>query len=259
MSKLEPILGAVLALIPISDSNPTRRFPIMTVIIIVLNILIFFLVEPDFGQSCRAENYFARRAAVPCQASGCPAIPVQYCQGGATVRVPDRGPLHFLEAMLFATFLHAGFLHIAGNMLFLWIFGNNIEDFLGKIKFVIFYLLGGLAAGFAQVITHLQGTDRLIPAVGASGAIAAVMGAYLILFPRARIRVLLPIFIVFTMVQLSAWIVLGMWFVFQFFTGADSGVAWMAHVGGFVFGVVAIFLLGGRPQAQPALYRPEWR
>jgi rhomboid family protein len=249
----------VLSLIPISDSNPTRRFPIVTVIIIVVNILIFFLVEPDSGQSCRAENYFARQAAVPCQATGCPTIPVQYCQGGTPVRLPQRGTLEFLQAMLFATFLHAGFLHIAGNMLFFWIFGNNIEDFLGRIKFLIFYLLGGIAAGFAQVVTHLHGTDRLIPAVGASGAIAAVMGAYLVLFPRARVRVLLPIFIVFTMVQLSAWIVLGMWFVFQFFTGSDSGVAWMAHVGGFVFGVVAIFLLGGRPQAQPALYRPGWR
>jgi membrane associated rhomboid family serine protease len=231
----------------------------MTVAIIVLNILVFFLVEPDFGQSCRAENYFARNTAVPCQVDNCPSIPVQYCQGSSPVQIPERGAIAFLEAMLFATFLHSGFLHIAGNMLFLWIFGNNIEDFLGRIRFVIFYLLGGLAAGAAQVVTHLHGVDRLIPAVGASGAIAAVMGAYLILFPKARIRVLVPIFILFTMVQLNAWIVLGLWFVFQFFTGASSGVAWMAHVGGFVFGVVAIYLLGGRPQRQAALYPPRWR
>jgi membrane associated rhomboid family serine protease len=247
----------VLALIPISDSNPTRRFPIMTITIIVLNVLVFFLVEPDFGQSCRAENYFARQAAVPCQVNSCPTIPVQYCQGHAPVHIPQKGAIAFLGAMIFATFLHSGFLHIGGNMLFFWIFGNNIEDFLGRIRFVIFYLLGGLAAGLAQVATHLHGIDRLIPAVGASGAIAAVMGAYLVLFPKARIRVLVPIFIVFTMVQLSAYIVLGLWFVFQFFTGADSGVAWMAHVGGFIFGVIAIYLLGGRPQ--PSLIPPRWR
>lgn len=247
----------MLALIPISDSNPTRRFPIMTVAIIALNIFVFFFVEPDFGQSCHAENYFAKNAAVPCQVRSCPTIPVQYCRGQAPVHIPPRGAIAFLGAMLFATFLHSGFLHIGGNMLFFWIFGNNVEDFLGRVKFVIFYLLGGLAAGFAQVFTHLHGIDRLIPAVGASGAIAAVMGAYLVLFPRQRIRVLVPIFIVFTMVQLSAYIVLGLWFVFQFFTGADTGVAWMAHVGGFIFGVIAIYLLGGRPQ--PALTRPGWR
>jgi rhomboid family protein len=249
----------MLALIPISDSNPTRRFPVMTVAIIVLNLLIFFMVEPDLGSSCRAENYFARHTAVPCQVESCPRIPVQYCQGSTPVHIPDRGTVSFLEAMLFATFLHAGLLHIAGNMLFFWIFGNNIEDFLGKIKFVIFYLLGGIAAGMAQVITHLQGVDRLIPAVGASGAIAAVMGAYLVLYPKARVRVLVPIFIIFTMVRLSAFIVLGLWFVFQFFTGSDSGVAWMAHVGGFVFGVVAIYLLGGRPQPEPVLSPTRWR
>jgi membrane associated rhomboid family serine protease len=247
----------VLSLIPISDANPTRRFPIMTVLIIGVNVAIFFFVEPGFGQTCPAQNYFAENAAVPCQVQSCPAVPVQYCSSGA-VQIPQRGTVAFLEAMLFATFLHAGFLHIGGNMLFLWIFGNNIEDFLGRVKYVLFYLLGGLAAGFSQVVTHLHGTDSLIPAVGASGAIAAVMGAYLVLFPRARIRVLVPIFILFTVVQLSAYVVLGLWFVFQFFTGANTGVAWMAHVGGFLFGVAAIYLLGGRPQAERALY-PRWR
>jgi membrane associated rhomboid family serine protease len=249
----------MLALIPIADSNPTRRFPVVTIIIIILNLVVFFLVEPDFGQSCRAENYFAREAAVPCQATGCPPNPIRYCQGQKPVRLPQRGALDLLQAMVFATFLHAGFLHIGGNMLFFWIFGNNVEDFLGRIRYLIFYVLGGLAAGFAQVLTHLSGTDRLIPAVGASGAIAAVMGAYLILFPKARIKVLVPIFVLFTMVQLSAYIVLGIWFVFQFFTGAGSGVAWMAHVGGFVFGVIAIYLLGGRPQRQQAVVGPGWR
>ncbi|MDP9226845.1 MAG: rhomboid family intramembrane serine protease [Actinomycetota bacterium] len=248
----------MISLIPISDSNPTRRFPIMTVTIILVNVAIFFLVEPGFGQTCRAQDYFALHAAVPCQVKTCPSVPVRYCSTGA-VQIPQRGTVAFLGAMVFATFLHAGFLHIGGNMLFLWVFGNNIEDFLGRFRYVVFYLLGGLAAGFTQVFTHLHGIDRLIPAVGASGAIAAVMGAYLVLFPRARIRVLVPIFILFTVVQLSAFVVLGLWFVFQFFTGADTGVAWMAHVGGFLFGVIAIYLLGGRPDAERTLYPSGWR
>jgi rhomboid family protein len=248
----------MLSLIPISDANPTRRFPIMTVAIIVLNLIVFFFVEPGFGMNCAAQNYFVKEAAVPCQIDHCPSARLPYCDHTAT-RIPQRNGFQFLEAMLFATFLHAGFLHIAGNMLFFWIFGNNVEDFLGRIKFLVFYLLGGVAAALAQIVTHLGGIERFLPAVGASGAIAAVMGAYLVLFPRARVRVLVPIFIIFTMVRLSAWVVLGLWFVFQFFTGSDSGVAWMAHVGGFVFGMIAIALVGGRPQPQPALNPTRWR
>ncbi|HET7483484.1 MAG TPA: rhomboid family intramembrane serine protease, partial [Actinomycetota bacterium] len=162
----------------------------------------------------------------------------------------------FIGAMLFSTFLHAGFLHIAGNMLFLWVFGNNIEDFLGRVKFVAFYLIAGLAAGFTQVLTHTTGDAALIPAVGASGAIAGVMGAYLVLFPRARVNTLVPLFFIWTVVRLNAWVVLGIWFAFQFLTGDQSGIAWMAHVGGFVFGALAILLLGGRPQSPPG-YRFE--
>jgi membrane associated rhomboid family serine protease len=170
----------------------------------------------------------------------------------------------FLIAVVVSTFLHAGLLHIAGNMLFLWIFGNNIEDHLGKVKFLLFYLLGGVVAAMAHVLwaaKDLPCTNEsfsgCVPAVGASGAVAAVMGAYMLLFPRARVRVLVPIFIFF-MMQLPAIAVLGLWFLYQFAIGAQEAtgateVAWMAHVGGFVFGLAAIFLLGGRPQAPPSL------
>lgn len=242
------------SLIPISDANPTRGFPIVTVVLIVLNVVAFFFVQPGFGQSAEATNYFVENVAVPCQLQDeCPDRPVQYSEDEDPVEIPERSLLSFVGAILFSTFLHGGFLHIAGNMLFLWIFGNNVEDYLGKIKFAIFYLAAGIAAGFAHVLTNLEGIPALLPAVGASGAIAGVMGAYLVLFPRARINTLVPLFFIWTFVRLSAWIVLGLWFVFQFFTSPDAGVAWMAHVGGFVFGAIAIFVLGGRPHQERAL------
>jgi membrane associated rhomboid family serine protease len=246
----------VISLIPISDANPTRTFPIVTVLLILLNIVAFFFLEPDFGGGDRATKYFVDNVAIPCQLEDkCDAVLSQF--SGVPPELsdpPERSLLSFVGAIVFSTFLHGGFFHIAGNMLFLWVFGNNIEDFLGKIKYVLFYLAAGIAAGFAQVLTNLNGVDSIIPAVGASGAVAGVMGAYLVLHPRARINCLVPLFIFWTVIQLSAWVVLGIWFVFQFFTGAASGIAWMAHVGGFVFGVVAIFLLGGRPQRPQHLY-----
>jgi membrane associated rhomboid family serine protease len=243
----------VISLIPLSDANPTRRFAIVTVAIIVLNVVAFFTLEPDFGGSAEATRYFAKTTAIPCQLQhDCPSVPVQYGARTQPVRIPDRGFLSFIGAMLFSTFLHGGFLHIAGNMLFLWVFGNNIEDFLGRFKYVIFYLAAGVAAGMAQVVTNLNGDASLIPAVGASGAIAGIMGAYIVLFPRARVNTLVPLLFIWTVVRLNAWVVLGIWFAFQFLTDPNSGVAWMAHVGGFVFGAIAIFLLGGRPHDPPA-------
>jgi membrane associated rhomboid family serine protease len=245
----------VVSLIPISDANPTRGFPIVTIVLIVLNVVAFFFLQPGFGQSAEATNYFVENVAVPCQLQDeCPDRPVQYSESEDPVEIPDRTLLSFLGAIVFSTFLHGGFLHIAGNMLFLWIFGNNVEDYLGKVKFILFYLAAGIIAGFAHVLINLEGIPALLPAVGASGAIAGVMGAYLVLFPRARINTLVPLFFIWTFVRLSAWIVLGLWFVFQFFTSPDAGVAWMAHVGGFVFGAIAIFILGGRPHQEHALH-----
>lgn len=241
----------MLSLIPISDANPTRRFPVVTIGLIVANVIAFFQ-EPGFGTSRAAQVYFFRNAPIPCQLSDtCPiGLPA-----------PERDLSAFLFAVLVSIFLHAGILHIAMNMLFLWVFGNNVEDFLGPVKYLLFYLLGGVAAAFAHVLTHADATQ---PAVGASGAVAAVMGAYLVLFPRARIRVLVPIFILLSLVQVSAWAVLGVWFVYQFLIGAQeavgaTSVAWMAHVGGFVFGVVGILLLGGRPQRPRPVWQPQWR
>lgn len=272
----------VLSLIPISDANPTKNFPIITLALIAINVAVFLFVQPDFGTSNAATIYFYENAPVPCQlGQECPDIELTAAsEAGDTVGPVDLGnepPLTgFLQRMLYSTFFHGGFLHLGGNMLFLWVFGNNIEDFLGRAKYALFYLLGGIAAGFAHVLWTLRlesmsesavesclGTaaegcsaiGQYVPAIGASGAVAAVMGAYLILFPRHKVNVLVPIVIIWTVIQMSAFIVLGLWFLYQFLIGGPdiagvgdhSGVAWMAHVGGFVFGAIGIFLLGGRP------------
>jgi membrane associated rhomboid family serine protease len=245
----------VLSLIPISDANPTRRTPYVTLGLIAANVLAFFFLEPSFGSGADASVYFFENAPLPCQAAevfdpGSTDCPVgTFAFGNDTVEIPERDLTSLLGSIVLSTFLHAGFLHIIGNMLFLWVFGNNVEDYLGPIKYLVFYLLAGFAASFAHIFTHLS--DQ-IPSVGASGAVAGVMGAYLVLHPRARVNVLVPIFFFITVTQMSAWLVLGIWFLYQFLIGAQeaataTSVAWMAHVGGFVFGAIGIFLLGGRP------------
>ena len=262
----------MLSLIPISDANPTRRFPAITIGLIALNV-IAFIMTPGLGMSDESSRYFFERAPLACQlADSCP----EGIQVTATtvIEIPDRTLPTFLGSIIFSTFLHGGFFHIIGNMLFLWVFGNNIEDFLGPVKFLLFYLLGGIIASLAHVWWTLATSgsdctsaapDACIPSVGASGAVAAVMGAYLLLFPKARVNVLVPIWFIFTVVQMSAMTTLLIWFAFQFliawqdWNGVTS-VAWMAHVGGFVFGVIAVFLLGGRPhKPQPVWQQPQWR
>lgn len=261
----------MLSLIPISDANPTRRFPVMTVLLIGLNVLAFF-TTPGLGQTDASSRYFVEQAPIACQLQDdCPdGIQITATE---VVEFPERDLPSFLLSVLYSTFLHGGFFHIIGNMLFLWVFGNNVEDFLGRGKFVAFYLLAAMVSSFAHVLWTLSTSPAsctateaaaCVPSVGASGAVAAVMGAYLLLFPRARVNVLVPIFIIFTVIQMSALATLLIWFVYQFFiawqdlTGVTN-VAWMAHVGGFVFGLVAIFLLGGRPHRPQPTYQPQWR
>ncbi|MGH2771772.1 MAG: rhomboid family intramembrane serine protease, partial [Actinomycetota bacterium] len=157
-----------------------------------------------------------------------------------------------IASMFTSMFLHGGLLHLGGNMLFLWVFGNNIEDVLGKVRYVVFYLLAGLAATMAHVLANPASE---VPTVGASGAISGLLGAYLILFPHAQVTTLVPLFIFIQFMQLPAIVVLALWFVSQFFIGAGqqaggAGVAWVAHVGGFVAGMILIFLLGGWAKRQ---------
>lgn len=211
-------------MIPLRDSQPSRTTPVVTVALIVVNFAAFFYELSLDGFS---RNHFIAAYGV----------------------VPDR--LH-LVTLVTSMFLHGGWMHIIGNMWFLWIFGDNIEDSLGRGKFLMFYLLCGVAAALAHVL--LNPYSR-IPTVGASGAIAGVMGAYLVRFPRARITTLVPVFVFLTTFELPALVVLLYWFVIQFFSGVGSvafsqqsagGIAWFAHVGGFVAGVLLILVLPKR-------------
>src|SRR4051812_36190171 len=150
-------------------------------------------------------------------------------------------------------FMHGNLLHIAGNMLFLWVFGNNIEDRMGKVGYLAFYLIGGFAAAMAHILVQ---PHSAIPVVGASGAIAALMGAYLVLFPKAPINTLLILGFIILFRKLPAWVLLVAWFGLQFLTNPNEGVAWVAHVGGFVFG--ALVALALRPRLSPPTGRPAW-
>ncbi len=267
-------------MLPIRDVNPTRRTPWVTIALIAANVAVFLFWQPTFAPQGRQQAFFFCHALIPYElthgtnlADGGPAaaraleqqLGPEFGPGAGPAiqaflqrRCPDKS---WLASVFVAMFLHGGWLHIAGNMLYLWIFGNNVEDRLGRPAFVVFYLVGGLAATALQV---LFAPDSVIPNVGASGAIAAVLGAYLVLFPHARIVTLVMFFFI-TWIELPALVVLGFWFVFQLISGiselgalgqqVNSGVAYWAHVGGFVAGV-AMTLLLFRGRRQPAPYEP---
>ena len=211
-------------MLPTGDDNSSRRTtPIVTYILIALNVL-FFIVELSGGDAFITQWAF----------------------------VPNRflaNPGADSPTLFTSMFMHAGLLHIGGNMLYLWIFGDNVEDRFGHVKFSIFYLLCGLAATAAQLVFSL---DSNIPNLGASGAIAGVLGAYILLFPKAKVSVLQGQ----RVVPVPALIVIGLWFVLQLFSGIGSivstsdtgGVAYMAHIGGFVAGLVLVLLLRGKPK-----------
>jgi membrane associated rhomboid family serine protease len=170
---------------------------------------------------------------------------------------PGRQVSHLVTSM----FLHGSWMHLLGNMWFLWLFGNNVEDSMGRLRFVAFYLLSGLAAALGQIITN---PSSAIPMVGASGAISGVMGGYLLLYPHVRVFTFIPIGFFFTSVALPAWVMLGYWFLIQFvsglvaFAGEGGGVAFWAHVGGFVAGVVLVKLFA-RSEAVAAHQAHHWR
>jgi membrane associated rhomboid family serine protease len=213
-------------LIPIKDINPTERFAFVTFFIIVLNVAVF-LYELALGPKAGAV-FMNSFALVPQRLfSGVP---------GASGAVPVGATL------VTSMFLHGGFLHIGGNMLYLWIFGNNIEDSMGHIRFIIFYLCCGIIAAYAHALANATST---VPMIGASGAISGVLGAYLILYPRARVLTLVIFVLYIRMIEVPAMFVLGFWFILQFLsallsTGTGGGVAWFAHVGGFIAGMVLI-------------------
>ena len=232
---------------PIRDVNPTRSKPIVTWFIIAANIAVFLLVQPwSFKSSMSPQDadeqaeFLYSHAMVPCEVTHLEPLSaalVADC-GGEPVGPATSNPFfpgkHVLFAVLSSMFFHANILHIAGNMFFLWMFGDNVEDRLGRTAYAIFYLVGGIAASIGHVISD---AGSIVPVVGASGAVAAVMGAYLVQSPRARLTaVFIPLF--FLPFRIPAWIFLIEWLVLQFFTSADSGVAWVAHVAGFATGAL---------------------
>ena len=253
------------AVIPLHDENPTRGLAWVTVVLIAINIAVFFLIQPRADTSEGLEFSY-QYAAIPCEISrGDPLTTDQIvetisgrdttacddAQATGPVAFPDKQPL---LAVITSMFLHGDIFHLGFNMLFLWIFGNNVEDHLGKIKYIVFYLVSGIAA----TATHLAfGFDSTIPIIGASGAIAGVMGAYLVWFPNARVRTLVfAIFVFF--VEISAKWLLVAWLVSQFFLADDSGIARWAHIGGFVFGVLFALAVRESLRARRALWRTAY-
>jgi len=217
-------------MIPLRDVNPAYSTPVVTRTLIVLNLLLF-LYELTLGTELRGFVY----------AWGLIPARLGLALGGA--EPVARPALTLLSSM----FLHGGWAHLIGNLWYLWIFGDNVEDLLGPAGFLVFYLAAGVAAGLFQVLLH---PGSPLPTIGASGAIAGVLGAYLVSFPRARVITLVPLFPFFQVIPMPAVLVLGLWFVFQFLSGvlfpdSGGGVAWWAHIGGFAFGFVAMRLLGG--------------
>ncbi|MDQ4131796.1 MAG: rhomboid family intramembrane serine protease [Actinomycetota bacterium] len=250
-------------MIPLKDYNPTTRFAWVTLLLIGACLWVYFVVQPS-GQSGFVDpspeeqgeeiEWTVRHAAIPCElVQGRPLTEREliqtFAQGDTTACTDTPRGVSFAEdknvylAALWSIFLHGGLLHLAGNMLFLWVFGNNIEDRLGPVAFIAFYVVGGVVATLAHVMLE---PDSTVPVVGASGAIAAVMGAYLVLFPNARILSFVPIFFFGFLAEISAKWLLGFWFVSQFFISPNSGVAWAAHVGGFAFGVLVALALRDR-------------
>jgi membrane associated rhomboid family serine protease len=269
--------------IPVHDLNPVRRTPWMTYVLIGLNIIIFLLTPASqttgVGNAglravCRQEAFYERYAAIPEELASnrpLPNAPTGDVGVGPSGPGCVVGPRSYEKipalSVLFSMFLHGSWLHLLGNMLFLWIFGNNVEDRFGRLRFLLLYLLGGYvsAYGFALANSTLHQ-----PLVGASGAVSGILGAYLVLFPRARVWSLVPV-LFFIPLRLPAWLVLGLWFVLQWAYSSGYGVsgagsvAYLAHVLGFIVGMVAaVPMLRRRPpypyqRGLPERRRPpEW-
>jgi rhomboid family protein len=269
--------------LPLHDDNPTGRFAWVTLVIIALNVAAFLFWEPTFAsgrtpqqKALKQAVFFYCHAEVPWEVAHQESL----AEGGqeAVQDLDQQDPLgtgtradyaewqqvleescphkSWWQSIFVAMFLHGGWLHLGGNMLFLWIFGNNVEDRLRPLLYFPFYIAAGLAASIAQLLID---TNSTVPNLGASGAIAGVLGAYLVMFPRRRVLTLV-IFIFITAIWLPAWVVLGAWFILQLFSGVgavtahiNSGVAFFAHIGGFAFGALLALLffpkegLGRRP------------
>jgi membrane associated rhomboid family serine protease len=229
--------------IPLKDDVPSRTVPFITLLLVGVNVIVFFYqlslqMGGEPGSQRAAEEFIREFGVTPCRLTG-------YCH------VPADAPPPVLTIFT-SMFLHGGLLHLGGNMLYLWIFGNNVEDTLGHARFTVLYLASGAAAAVAQ--TAVAPSSR-IPMVGASGAVSGVLGSYLLLFPYATILTLVIFGFFWRFIHLPAMVVLGLWIVFQFLsgylslgaTGPEGGVAFFAHIGGFIVGMALLFVLRPRP------------
>jgi membrane associated rhomboid family serine protease len=233
-------------LIPIKDNIPTDRFPLVTFCLILANVVVYVLAVAHGGSLFRGPDAHEL---------------IRYGVSPYQVTHPTG---RTWETVFTAMFMHASIVHIAGNMLFLWIFGNNVEDSMGRVRFLAFYVVGGLVALALQVGVE---PNSLAPTIGAEGAISAVLGGYIVLYPRARVLTLALIILFFTVIEVPATVMVGLWFVMQAVfaavgltdpTGGGGAVAYFAHVGGFVFGVLAIRAVATRRKSVPptaAAYR----
>ena len=215
-------------MIPLRDNIRSKNYPVINTTIIVLNVFVFFI---ELSQGQGLNRFIYTYGLVPARYS-IPSVSSYFTLG--------QQLFPFLSFM----FLHGGFLHLLMNMWFLYIFGDNVEDKLGHFRYILFYLLCGFASGASHLVLNWHSQ---IPTIGASGAIAGVMGAYMILYPRSRVLTLIPIFFFFPIVEIPAVFFLGIWFIFQFLSAAASGgqggIAWWAHIGGFIFGIIFLKLL----------------
>jgi rhomboid family protein len=256
--------------IPLHDDNPTEKFPFVTVAIIAISVFVYIFLQPHSGidtdlRTSKENAFTLEHAAIPCELNQ--GEPVTFrevnsgsCSAAARADSPEIFPDKNVWLAVFESmFLHGSILHLAGNMLFLWIFGNNVEDHFGHIGFTIFYFFAGVAAMGAH---YLVDTGSTQPVIGASGAIAGVMGAYLVLWPRARVLTIIGL-LFFLPLYLPAAILLAIWFGSQFVTAfnPNTGVAWLAHVGGFVAGAAVALALRPffppRQRVRPA-EPPQW-
>ncbi|TKJ28923.1 rhomboid family intramembrane serine protease [bacterium (candidate division B38) B3_B38] len=223
-------------MIPLKDENPSFSFPMLTVGLIGANIMVF-IYQLSLGEGLPLFIY--RMGLVPYE----------------FIHMTDLPPVTSIPiplTLLTSIFLHGGLLHLAGNMLYLWIFGDNVEDSMGHLRFLIFYILCGT---FASLLHILVNTDSKVPTIGASGAISGVLGAYLVLYPRARVVTLLFFFYLIRIVRLPAMFFLGVWFLWQLMSAGlgGGGVAWFAHIGGFAGGVALVKLFARRPYPRPQI------
>lgn len=262
--------------IPIGDSTSARRTPFVNWALIAANILVFIYALSLSTSVTSAADFQAQRDDV---CYGFNAAPTEvdhfYCEWSfqpeewfdnisGDSRTGESGSVSIFVTIFTAIFLHAGWLHIGGNMLFLWVFGDNIEDRLGHVLYLAFYLAGGFVASLIQ---GMMDPDSVVPVVGASGAVAAVLGAYIVWFPKATIITVLPVFF-FLPFPVPAFVMIGLWFVQNLLAGyatlgsvaPDTGVAWFAHIGGFLFGFLLVFLFlreYGRRRRPPPLWEPR--